>query len=136
MCAISVMMIFAFGVDMSYAAEPTSQDCASGSGDIIGLGCVEKGSNLSNADPRIIVVRVINSALGLLGIIATVLILYAGFMWMTAGGNDEQVGKARKILIQAVIGLAIILSAWAITNFVLSNLYKATTGQPLGGYNL
>lgn len=114
----------------------TAEDCASGKEDLIGLGCVEQGSGLTKTDPRIITVRIINAILGLLGIVATVLVLYAGFMWMTAGGNDEQVGKARKILISAVIGLAIILSAWAITSFVLSNLYEATTGQPLGGFKL
>jgi len=66
--------------------------------------------------------------LGLLGTVAIVIILWAGFKWMTAGGNNEDIDQAKKILISSVIGLAIILSAYAISNFVLTQLYKSTTG--------
>lgn len=99
------------------------------SADLLGLDCVE-GSGLSAQDPRTIVTRIINVALGLLGIVATVLIVYAGFLWMTAGGNDDQVSKAKSILSASIIGLVIILSAYSISRFVLSRLYSATTGNP------
>ena len=65
------------------------------------------------------IVFVINAILGLLGIIFLVLTLYAGFLWMTAAGNDEQVTKAKSILTAAIIGVVIIVAAYAITNFVL-----------------
>jgi hypothetical protein len=67
--------------------------------------------------------------LGLLGIVATVLIIYAGFLWMTAGGDDSKAETARKIIFSAVIGLAIILMAFAITKFVSLSLFKATTNK-------
>lgn len=70
---------------------------------------------------------IIKAFLGLLGIIAVVLTIYAGFLWMTAGGNEEDVGKAKKLLGNAVIGLAIILSAYAITAFTVGNLFNATS---------
>nr|NIS50742.1 hypothetical protein [Phycisphaerae bacterium] len=63
----------------------------------------------------------------LLGIIAVVIILIGGFQWMTAGGNEENVDKAKKRIIQGVIGLAIILASWAIARFVLESLVTATT---------
>ena len=85
-------------------------------------------TGLGKADVRFTTARIINAALGLLGIIAVVIILYAGFKWMTAGGNEENVKSAQKILMAAVIGLVIILSAYAITRFVMSQLFKATTG--------
>ncbi len=66
------------------------------------------------------IIFVINAILGLLGVIFLVLTLYAGFLWMTAAGNDEQVGKAKNILTTAIIGLIIIVAAYAITNFVLT----------------
>ncbi len=72
------------------------------------------------------VTSLINVALGLLGVVAVVIILVAGFKWMTAGGNDEKVGEARKMLFAGIIGLAIILSAWAIARFVLNSLGSAT----------
>ncbi len=64
--------------------------------------------------------------MGLLGIVATVLMLYAGFLWMTAGGEDAKVEKARKIIFGAIIGIIIILTAFAITRFVTLNIYQAT----------
>ena len=80
-------------------------------------------------DARRIVVDAIKIILGFLGIIAMVLILYAGFKWMTAGGNEEQVSDAKKILMAGIVGLAIILSAYIIANFVIKQIYSATTGE-------
>jgi hypothetical protein len=85
-------------------------------------------TGLGKSDVRLTVSRMINVSLGLLGTVSLVLILWAGFKWMTSGGNEEEAKNARKILIAATIGLAIILSAYSISNFVVNNLYKATTG--------
>ena len=71
--------------------------------------------------------ELINVALGFLGIIAVIIILFGGFKWMTAGGNDEKVGEAKRLIIAGIVGLAIILSAYAITTFVLQSLIDATT---------
>lgn len=65
---------------------------------------------------------VISAFLGLLGIIFIVLIIYAGYNWMTAGGEEEKVSKAKDTLTRAVIGLIIIIAAYSITYFVFSNL--------------
>lgn len=70
--------------------------------------------------------NLINVALGFLGIIAVVIVLYGGFKWMTAGGNDEKISEAKHLIIAGIIGLAIILSAFAITNFVISSILDAT----------
>jgi len=59
--------------------------------------------------------------------LAVVIILIGGFKWMTAGGNEEQVEEAKKILIAGIIGLVIILASWGIANFVLGSLLNATT---------
>jgi hypothetical protein len=68
---------------------------------------------------------VINVFLGTLGVIFLILTIYAGFLWMTAGGNDAQIGKAKKILVNAVIGLIITLSAYAIVTFIFNALEDA-----------
>ncbi|MDO8499845.1 MAG: hypothetical protein Q7S66_04260 [bacterium] len=69
-------------------------------------------------DPRVIALSVVRLAMGFLGLGFLVLTLYAGYLWMTAGGEEEKVATAKKLLTQAVIGLAIILSAYAITSYV------------------
>ena len=70
------------------------------------------------------VVLVINGILGLLGIIFLVLVLYAGFLWMTAAGNEDQVTKAKSILTTSIIGIVIIVAAYAIVKFVLDAIFK------------
>ena len=72
------------------------------------------------------VTSIINVALGLLGIVAVVIILIGGFKWMTGGGNEDKVAEARKLIFAGIIGLAIILSAWAIAKFVIESLQTAT----------
>lgn len=73
-----------------------------------------------------IIGTIINIFFGILGIIFLILIIYSGFLWMTAGGNADQVDKAKKILINGTIGLVITLSAFAITTFILNAISQAT----------
>ena len=70
--------------------------------------------------------NVINILLGLLGVIAVLIILYGGFMWMTAAGNEDKVEKAKKLIISGIIGIIIILSAYTIAQFVISGILSAT----------
>ncbi|MBI4778995.1 hypothetical protein HY797_00905, partial [Candidatus Falkowbacteria bacterium] len=76
-------------------------------------------------DIRITIAKIIRVIIGFLGIIAVGLIMYAGWLWMTSEGNEEKIEKAKKTLINAVIGLIIILSAFAIASFVLNKLTGA-----------
>ena len=86
-----------------------------------GYGQVD-GSTLSETVGEII--RII---LGLLGTVFLCLTVYAGFLWMTAAGNSEQVEKALGILKTAIIGLVIILASYSISYFVLDSIFKVTT---------
>jgi len=70
--------------------------------------------------------NLINIFLGFLGIVFLVLTLYAGFLWMTAQGDDSKVKKAKDMLTQAIIGLIIIVAAYAISSFVMGSLINAT----------
>jgi len=63
------------------------------------------------------IAKIIRVFLSLLGIIFLILTLYAGFLWMTAGGNDEKVGQAKKTLTSAVIGLIIVTGSYSISLF-------------------
>lgn len=95
-------------------------------------GNVQSGTGLGNTDPRILIANIIRVVLGFLGIIAIILILYAGYLWMTSAGDPQKIDKAKKILISAAIGLIIILLSFAIATFILNKLYDAT-GATGGG---
>lgn len=105
---------------------------ASDEGDIFGVGYVTgdiPGGEpivLGKKDPRTMITQIINVLLTLLGVVAVVIVLLGGFKWMTAGGNEDKVGEAKKILGAGVIGLVIILAAWGIAHFVLNTLMEAT----------
>jgi len=84
-------------------------------------------TGLGNKDPREIAAAVIKVMLGFLGIIAVLIILYAGFLWMTAAGNEDKITQAKGMMSAGVIGLIIILAAFGIATFVMNALVKATT---------
>jgi len=92
-------------------------------------------TGLGTQDIRVTIARIINVFFGLLGAIAVVIILYAGFIWMTAQGVAEKIEKAKKILIGAVIGLVIALSAFAISSFIINSLIEAGGGGVCTGAN-
>lgn len=70
-------------------------------------------------DIRLTVVEIIKWGLSLLGLIFLILIIFAGFKWMTSGGNEEDIKKAQKLLTNSIIGLIIILAAWSITVYLI-----------------
>ena len=69
---------------------------------------------------------VINIILGFLGILTTLIILLGGFKWMTSQGSTEKVSEAKNLIGAGVVGLVIVLAAYAIARFVLREVYQAT----------
>jgi len=68
---------------------------------------------------------VIRNVIGLMGIVSVVVFVYAGFLWMTALGDDKQVAKAKSIILYAVIGIFISFASYSLVSFVLSTLETA-----------
>jgi hypothetical protein len=85
-------------------------------------------TGLGQGELKSTVGSLINVGLSLLGVVAVVIILMGGFKWMTAGGNDEKVAEAKRLIIAGIIGIAIIMSAWAIARFVIESVADATAG--------
>lgn len=81
---------------------------------------------LGNSNPEQLAINVVNWILGILALIAVIMILIGGFRWMTAGGNEEKVESAKKLLIAALIGLVIILAAWGLAVYAINNLLNFT----------
>jgi len=67
-----------------------------------------------------IVVGVLNVVLGFLGLFFVILLTYSGFLWMTAAGDEKKVRTAQQYLSYGIIGILIIIAAWAIANFVIT----------------
>jgi len=66
-----------------------------------------------------------NGIIGFLGLIFLILIIWGGFKWMTAAGNEQQVEKAKGVVKNATIGLALILLARIITTLLLDIIEPA-----------
>jgi len=117
----SVVLTFAAINLFSVFILPVSAQNISGEiGKQLGAAAGKEGAGFeAPKDPRTIIAQIIRIVLSFLGTIFFVLTLYAGFLWMTAGGNEEQVTKAKTLLTQATIGLAIILASYSITALAL-----------------
>lgn len=86
-------------------------------GNVVGLG---------TADLKATVFNIIQWVLSILGLMAVTFIIYGGFVWLTAAGNEEKIEKAKKIIGSAVVGLIIVLMAWAIVIFVTGTTKNVT----------
>lgn len=68
----------------------------------------------------VIIGTVIHAALALVGVIFLILMVYAGIIWMIARGDEGKVEKAKETIINSIIGLVIVVGAYAITSFVIN----------------
>ena len=83
------------------------------------------GQTSSNGDIQSVLGIGMRVALTLVGLIFLILMVYAGYLWMTARGEEEQIKKAQKIITSTMIGVVIIMSAWAITFFIVTRFEGA-----------
>ncbi len=98
----------------------------------LGLSDVGETINLGTIDLRTIIARIIQVVFGVLGMVLLIIILYAGWLWMTSQGDEEKIMEAKNIIKNATIGLAIMLMAFSITTFII-RLLTGATGARLGG---
>lgn len=89
------------------------------------LGEVVAPSGLTNQPLTTVLGNLISVVLSVLGVVLLVLVIYAGILWMTAGGDSGKVDKAKALITNAVIGLVLILAALAISTFVFDTLTQA-----------
>ena len=77
-------------------------------------------------DPRVLIGRVISIAIGVVGSLALVIVVYGGIMWMTAGGNDSKVAKAQKTIMWGFLGLVVVLLSYVIVRAILDKVIGIT----------
>lgn len=95
------------------------------------LKTLGNASGLPQGDLITTIGRIINIILGALGVILVCLLIYAGYLWMTSAGDPKKIETAKKIIQDAIIGLAIVLASFGIAQFVLYMLTGSLFG--LGG---
>lgn len=88
----------------------------------------ELGAQYRPVEPAILVGNIINILLSVIGVILVVLMVYGGYLWMTARGDEDRVKDAKATIQNAVIGLIIILLAYSISSFVVRGLVRASFG--------
>ena len=115
--AVSVSMVAAGTSD----AQTGLTEFQTGATDLVNPGTVDKASLQTRIG------EVVQLALSFLGILAVILILYGGFTWMTAGGDTGKVDKAKKWIINATIGIIIILGAYILTSFIITETTTVLT---------
>lgn len=123
--AMAIMAVSTFASAATIAVPVASAQGLIGTRDL-GLE-YPASTGLGSTDVRTTISKIIRTAMGLLGIVAVVIILIGGFKWMLGGGEEEAVSSAKKMIFAGIIGLAIILSAYAIASFVINQLVTATT---------
>ena len=95
----------------------------------VGITDIETGPSaieLGKKTPMQTATSLINTAMVFLGLITVGIVLIAGFKWMTAGGNDDKITEAKKLMSAGVVGLIIILSAWGISRYILQQAVSIT----------
>ncbi len=71
--------------------------------------------------------EILGAVLGLVGVVFLILVIYAGFLWMTARGNTEQVTKAKNLFSGAIIGLVIVVSAYYLVDYLFGIIETSVT---------
>ena len=126
---IKLILLFVILVSICFAVFFVFNTSATQAQDPFGQEKVENVNLPKNVDLIMTIIKIINWALGFLALVAIILVIYAGYLWMTAGGNTKQVDKAKKILINALIGLVIIVLSFAIVTYVFKVLQNRIAGN-------
>ena len=82
-------------------------------------------ANLASQDIKVTIGNIVQIVIGFLGILLVLYLLYGGFLWFTSGGNEDKIDQAKRIIISAVVGLVLVLAAFAIASFIVSSVQKA-----------
>ena len=90
-------------------------------------GNIKKATKLTDKSPIDVTMNAVQWTLGMLGLIAVIMIIYGGFTWMTAAGNEERITKAKGVLKAAIIGLIVILLSWAIVFGIFTTTRNVST---------
>lgn len=134
MTAKRILLTICLLFGMMFIVPPAhAQLSAGGVGGDYGLSETAGAAKLSKVPIPQLIGNVIGTALSMIAVVFFILMVYGGFLWMTAHGNNDMVKKAQDTIIAAVIGIIIVLASYSITNFVFSSVDSAGGNGGGGG---
>lgn len=93
------------------------------------VGAVELINPLGETDPRLLIGRLIQAILSIVGSVALLMFVYGGVLWITSMGEAQRIDKGKKILVWAVLGLAMIAASYVVVNAVILGLTRGNVNQ-------
>lgn len=123
-CLILVTLLFAgfnaYAVDSTTTPSTTTPSTTTPS---TSSGTTTSTATLNNplsvSTPGALIGNIVKTLMGIVGVVAVLMIVWGGIMYMTSAGNDEKIGTAKKIITGAIIGLAISILAYTLVDFVI-----------------
>ena len=124
--AVLASLLFLFISSATLADTSGTYDFATQSG--LNTTATQAGYSdaLKALSPSNLTSRAISIILSIIGLIFIGLMIYGGITWMTAEGNEQKVEKAKQVIIGSIVGLIIVLAAYAASNFIISYFSKQT----------
>lgn len=123
----SLFLFLVWGVLGANVQAQSAGDAIKGLDDTVINVPAFQGQNITTTFVQTRTGQIIGIVLSFVGVLFLIMMIYAGIMWMTAQGNDQQVTKAKELLINSVIGIVIIFAAYAITAFIGNFVSNFTT---------
>ncbi len=118
-----------FGAVLAFA--PTA--FAQGTDTQSGMAAFAEAAGFSAAPLPLVIARLVRSLISFLGIVIVAYVLYGGFLYMTAGGDATRVDAAKRVLRNAIVGFAIVISSFAIASFVITRVSEAVGTAGISG---
>lgn len=117
-----------FGIAANSPAAYATVICPDGSSkDKLELCYTNVEGGLASKDLNTTLNTIINVVIGIVGFVAVVMMILGGISFITSQGDSAKVTKARNTILYGVVGLVVALLAFAIVNFVLSNVFNGTS---------
>jgi len=127
---ITLFLVLTFAFLPSYLRAQTTTPVFVGPENPEQTGVDRLGDELGNtgvtaeSDLGDLILKYVNFALPYLALAAFLGFIYAGFLYITAYGSDEQIQKSKKILIYSVIGLVLVVLSYSIVQLLTSDLVQ------------
>ncbi|MFH0780293.1 MAG: hypothetical protein V1928_05615 [Parcubacteria group bacterium] len=123
-----IILLVVLICSLSVAANPALAIGGAQQQALTGLSSTAGNAKLVAGDPATTIGKAISLVIAVSSLILLIIVVYGGIQWMTAGGNKEQVGKSKSMIIEGVIGLMICLAAYALTSYVVTQITTVTGG--------
>ena len=120
---ISTLMVavMVFGVSIIYQTGNTEIAGAINSEIASGMKATSAGTS-TPTDANVVIKNVTNIMFFIIGAVSVIMLIYGGIRYTTSGGNANSVTAAKNTVIYSIVGLVISILAYAIVNFVVTNI--------------